>query len=52
MFEQLTGKLDAAFKKLRGQHKLTEENISESLREIRVALLSADVHFQIGRAHV
>ena len=46
MFEQLTGKLDAAFKKLRGQHKLTEENISESLREIRVALLSADVHFQ------
>jgi signal recognition particle subunit SRP54 len=46
MFEQLTGKLDAVFKKLRGQHTITEENISESLREIRVALLSADVHFQ------
>ncbi len=46
MFEQLTGKLDAVFKKLRGQHKITEENVSESLREIRVALLSADVHFQ------
>ncbi len=46
MFEQLTGKLDAVFKKLRGQHKITEENVSESLREIRVALLAADVHFQ------
>ncbi len=46
MFEQLTGKLDAVFKKLRGQHKITEENISESLREIRVALLAADVNFQ------
>jgi signal recognition particle subunit SRP54 len=46
MFEQLTQKLDVAFKKLRGLHQLTEENISESLREIRVALLAADVNFQ------
>jgi signal recognition particle subunit SRP54 len=46
MFEQLTDKLDSAFKRLRGQHKITEENISESLREVRVALLAADVHFQ------
>jgi signal recognition particle subunit SRP54 len=46
MFEQLSGKLDAAFKKIRGLHKITEENVSDSLREIRVALLAADVNFQ------
>ena len=46
MFEQLTDKLDSVFKRLRGQHKITEENVSESLREVRVALLAADVHFQ------
>jgi len=46
MFEQLSGKLEGVFKKLRGQHKITEENVSESLREIRVALLSADVNFE------
>jgi signal recognition particle subunit SRP54 len=46
MFEQLSGKLEGVFKKLRGQHKITEENVSESLREIRVVLLSADVNFQ------
>src|SRR5690606_6506642 len=34
------------FKRLRGQHKITEENVAESLREVRVALLAADVHFQ------
>jgi signal recognition particle subunit SRP54 len=46
MFEQLTDKLDSVFKRLRGQHQITEENVSESLREVRVALLAADVHFQ------
>jgi len=46
MFEQLTDKLDSVFKRLRGQHKITEENVAESLREVRVALLAADVHFQ------
>jgi signal recognition particle subunit SRP54 len=46
MFEQLTEKLDGAFRRLRGIDKITEENVSESLREIRVALLAADVHFQ------
>jgi signal recognition particle subunit SRP54 len=46
MFEQLTDKLDSVFRRLRGQHQITEENVSESLREVRVALLAADVHFQ------
>jgi signal recognition particle subunit SRP54 len=46
MFEQLSDKLDSVFKRLRGQHKITEENVSESLREVRVALLAADVNFQ------
>jgi len=46
MFEQLTEKLDGAFRKLRGVDKLTEENVAESLREIRVALLAADVNFK------
>jgi signal recognition particle subunit SRP54 len=46
MFEQLTDKLDASFRRLRGLHQINEENVSESLREVRVALLAADVHFQ------
>ncbi len=46
MFEQLTDKLEGIFKKLRGQSQLTEENVAETLREIRVGLLSADVNFK------
>ena len=46
MFEALTDKLDLTFKKLRGQGKITERNIEEALREVRLALLEADVHFQ------
>ncbi len=47
MFENLTDKLQRVFKSLRGQGTLTEENISEALREIRVALLEADVNLQV-----
>ncbi len=47
MFENLTDKLQRAFKNLRGQGKLTEENIQEALREIRLALLEADVNFKV-----
>jgi signal recognition particle subunit SRP54 len=47
MFESLTTKLDGIFKKLRGHGKLTEENIQEALREVRVALLEADVNFKV-----
>src|ERR1700742_3788600 len=47
MFENLTDKLQRAFKNLRGQGTLTEENIQEALREIRVALLEADVNLGV-----
>src|SRR5246127_4324850 len=47
MFENLTDKLQRAFKNLRGQGTLTEENISEALREIRGALLEADVNLNV-----
>ncbi|MBQ7394833.1 MAG: signal recognition particle protein [Lentisphaeria bacterium] len=48
MFENLSDKLHAVFKKLRGQSVLTEENISEAMREIRIALLEADVNLTIA----
>ncbi|MBI4619790.1 MAG: signal recognition particle protein [Desulfobacterales bacterium] len=47
MFESLTEKLNAVFKKLRGHGKLTEENIRDVLREIRLVLLEADVNFRV-----
>jgi signal recognition particle subunit SRP54 len=47
MFENLQEKLQRAFKSLRGQAVLTEENIDEALREIRLALLEADVNFKV-----
>ncbi|HLP43077.1 MAG TPA: signal recognition particle protein [Fibrobacteria bacterium] len=49
MFEQLTDKLDGIFKRLRGQSKLTEENIAETLREVRQVLLAADVNFKVAK---
>ena len=49
MFENLTDKLQRAFKSLRGQGTLTEENIADALREIRVALLEADVNLDVVR---
>jgi len=47
MLEDLTQKLESAFKRLRGYGKLTEENIAESLKEIRRALLEADVNYKV-----
>ena len=47
MFENLSDKLQRAFKNLRGQGTLNEENIGEALREIRLALLEADVNFKV-----
>jgi signal recognition particle subunit SRP54 len=47
MFDQLTNKLSLVFKKLRGHGKLTESNIQDALREVRIALLEADVHFRV-----
>jgi signal recognition particle subunit SRP54 len=47
MFDSLTEKLNSVFKKLRGHGKLTEQNISDALKEIRLALLEADVNFKV-----
>jgi len=47
MFENLQEKLQRAFKSLRGQAVLTEENISEAMKQIRLALLEADVNFKV-----
>jgi len=47
MFDSLTEKLNAAFKRLRGHGKLSEENITEALKEVRLALLEADVNFKV-----
>ena len=52
MFENLTEKLQRAFKTLRGQGTLTEENIQEALKEIRVAMLDADVNLSVVSRHV
>ena len=47
MFENLSSKLETVFKKLRGHGKLTQENIQEALKEVRMALLEADVNFKV-----
>ncbi len=47
MFESLTDKLELTFKRLRGQGKITEKNIDDALRDVRLALLEADVHVQV-----
>ena len=52
MFESLTEKLQSTFKKLSGQGKLTEKNVSDALREVRFALLEADVSYKIVRQFV
>ncbi len=52
MFENLSEKLQRIFKNLRGEGKLTEANMEAALREIRVALLEADVHFRVVRQFI
>ena len=47
MFESLTDKLELTFKRLRGQGKISEKNIDDALREVRLALLEADVHVKV-----
>jgi signal recognition particle subunit SRP54 len=49
MFETLSDRLNAVFKKLRGQGRLTEQNIKEGLREVRLALLEADVNYKVTK---
>jgi signal recognition particle subunit SRP54 len=52
MFENLSDKLNAVFKKLKGHGKLTEKNIEEGLREVRMALLEADVHYGVVKRFI
>jgi signal recognition particle subunit SRP54 len=52
MFDTLSDKLQGVFKKLRGQAILTEANITEVMREIRLALLEADVNYEIAKEFV
>jgi len=52
MFEDLSLKLDVALKKIRGQGRLTENNISDTLREIRRVLLDADVNYKVAKEFI
>jgi signal recognition particle subunit SRP54 len=52
MFEGLTQKLEVIFKRLRGEGRLTEANIVDSLREVRRALLDADVNYKVAKQFI
>ena len=52
MFDNLTNRLNAIFDRLRGYGRLTEENVQEALREVRVALLEADVNFKVVKGFI
>ncbi len=52
MFDNLTGRLSRAMKTLRGEARLTESNVQEALREVRLALLDADVALPVVRAFI
>jgi signal recognition particle subunit SRP54 len=49
MFDSLSDKLEGAFKVLKGQNKITELNVAESIKEIRRALVAADVNYKIAK---
>ena len=50
MFQSLSDKLEGAFKLLKGENRLTEINIAQSIKEIRRALVAADVNYKIAKA--
>ena len=52
MFDRLSDKLDAVFKKLKGRGKLNEAQVGEALREVRLALLEADVNYKVTKAFI
>ena len=52
MFDTLSDRLEGVFKRLRGQGRFSERNIVEALREVRLALLEADVNFKVVKAFV
>lgn len=51
-FEGLSEKLNAAFKRLRGKGRLTENDVREAMREVRLALLEADVSYKVVKEFV
>ena len=52
MFDSLSGKLQQTFKNLRGLGKISEDNVAEPLREVRLALLDADVNFKVAKGFI
>ena len=52
MFEYMGDRLSKAIKNIRGMGRITEENISDAMREIRMALLEADVNYQVVKEFV
>lgn len=52
MFDNLSDKLNTVFKKLKGQGKLNEKNIESGLKEVRMALLEADVHYKVVKTFI
>jgi len=52
MFDNLSDRLNSVFKKLKGHGKLTEKNIEEGLKEVRMALLEADVHYKVAKKFI
>ena len=52
MFAQLSGGLEGVFKKLKGQGKITEKNVADAMREVRMALLEADVDFNVAKEFI
>jgi len=52
VFQELTSRLGGALRKLSGQDRLTEENVRDALREVRLALLEADVNYQVAKDFV
>ncbi len=52
MFDNLSDKLSSVFKNLKGHGKLTEKNIQDALKEVRMALLEADVHYKVAKQFV
>src|SRR5579859_4612848 len=52
MFESLSNRLQDVFRQIRGEGRLTEQNVELALREIRMALLEADVNFKVVKAFI
>ncbi|HJO06461.1 MAG TPA: signal recognition particle receptor subunit alpha, partial [Chloroflexota bacterium] len=52
MFDRLTERLDAALKKMTGRGRIREADVDEAMREVRRALLEADVNFKVARSFI